>query len=324
MAEGSRVRRIAEALLGVAIVVHAVVVVAVVVAMWLLGEHAPLTFFLLYLPRQPYAVAALVLLPLAMVAKKRMLVAVEIVTLLVALFPLMGLRLGSSRSAHATKIRLLTYNVFYAKLDADALTREITGADADVIVLQASRSSYAKRLLSSLPGWAMHVDDELVLATRWSIASVEVPPIEGEFRPSWVRYSIDGPAGAFDVVDVHPVSARSGLFDREDPSVATATRTRQIMGAVDAAARAPRPVLIAGDTNLPTLSGVARKAFSGYRDSFEEVGFGFGYTFPAKLPWMRIDRVLGGPRIRFLEHRVLPRGASDHRAVVVDFEISAP
>jgi endonuclease/exonuclease/phosphatase (EEP) superfamily protein YafD len=126
------------------------------------------------------------------------------------------------------------------------------------------------------------------------------------------------------VVNLHPTSARAGLFDREDPSLATALRTRQIAAATEAARRSKDPVLLAGDTNLPEGSLIARSYFAPFHDAFVDVGFGFGHTFPAKLPWMRIDRVLGGPRVRFLDVRVLPRGASDHRAVVVDFEIVPP
>jgi endonuclease/exonuclease/phosphatase family metal-dependent hydrolase len=82
--------------------------------------------------------------------------------------------------------------------------------------------------------------------------------------------------------------------------------------------------VIVGDTNLPPLSGIGRRRFGAFRDAFEAVGFGFGYTFPAKLPWMRIDRVLAGPGVRFLSARVGARGASDHRSLRVDLELEAP
>ena len=79
--------------------------------------------------------------------------------------------------------------------------------------------------------------------------------------------------------------------------------------------------MIAGDTNLPTWSVLARRELSGFADAFEEAGSGFGYTFPAKRPWMRIDRVFGGPGIRFVGARVGDRGASDHRPLFVELEL---
>ena len=96
---------------------------------------------------------------------------------------------------------------------------------------------------------------------------------------------------------------------------------RQIEAAVLAAKADGAPYVVVGDTNLPPWSSVGRRHFEGLTDAFDEVGFGFGYTFPAKKPWMRIDRALGSEGIRFLDVRVGPLGASDHRPLFVDFEI---
>ena len=70
------------------------------------------------------------------------------------------------------------------------------------------------------------------------------------------------------------------------------------------------------------MSGIARKSFEGLKDSFAEAGFGFGYTFPAKRPWMRIDRAFGRG-VRFTGSRVGPLGASDHRPIFVDLEVDS-
>jgi vancomycin resistance protein VanJ len=320
----SAARRRANVLLHALVIAHLVSTVVALVVLRAFGEHGRLGFFLLYLPRHPFAAAALLLLPIAGMAKKWRLVVVEAATLLLALFPLMGMRVGRAQKPRGLSMRLLTYNVFYARIDQAALTREIVESKADLILLQASRSSYAATLKQAIPDWNVQVDDEFVLATRQKIMAVEFPEPWGDVRQSWVRYSLSGPSGTYQVVNVHPTSARAGLLDREDPSVATALRARQIAAATAAAARATDPMLIAGDTNLPGLSALYRQHLAPFHDAFDDVGFGFGYTFPAKLPWMRIDRVLGGPRVRFLDVRVLPRGASDHRAVVVDFEIAAP
>jgi vancomycin resistance protein VanJ len=306
-----------------AVIAHVAITVGALVSLRAFGEHARPTFFLLYMPRQPFAVGAIVLLSWAIVAKRPRLVALEMVALLLALFPLMGLRLGHAEKARGPSMRLLTYNVFYERIDEAALTREIAAANADFIVLQAARTSYVPKLEAALPGFHVRGDDELVLASRhdfWMNAPEPWPDV----RQSWIRCGFEGPTGRFEVVNVHPVSARAGLFDRAHPSVANALRERQITAATAAALRSGDPVIVAGDTNLPEPSAIARKAFAPFHDAFADVGFGFGYTFPAKYPWMRIDRVLGSARVRFLDVRVMPRGASDHRAVVVDFEILPP
>lgn len=318
-----KIRAVAEKALRIGTIANLAVVASALAALLLLGEHTRPTFFLLYLPLHPFAASSALLLLLALLLRAHRLSVASIVALLVALFPLMGLRVGRSREAHGPRLRLLTYNILYAKLDRSALVAQIAGAQADVIVLQASRTSFANNeLKAALPGYTVQADDEFVLATKLKILDREFPyRFPDDSLVGYVRTTLEGPTGPFRVIDVHPQSARQGLMDRANLANDVEIRRRQLGAAVEAAARGTEPVIIVGDTNLPPLSAVARKALAPYRDAFDEVGAGFGYTFPAKLPWMRIDRALGGPGIRWLAVRVLPRGASDHLPVVVDFEV---
>ena len=88
------------------------------------------------------------------------------------------------------------------------------------------------------------------------------------------------------------------------------------------AARSSYPVLIAGDTNLPSLSWGLAHWLGDYQDGFTQRGRGFGYTFPSpKRPWMRIDRVLVDAHFRFLSFTVLRQIASDHLAVTAEVEL---
>jgi endonuclease/exonuclease/phosphatase family metal-dependent hydrolase len=90
---------------------------------------------------------------------------------------------------------------------------------------------------------------------------------------------------------------------------------------VEAAARAARserfPVLLAGDTNLPGLSAALHRHLSGYQDGFRQASWGFGYTFPRRYPFLRLDRVLASRELRFSEFQVgCPIDVSDHLCVV--------
>jgi endonuclease/exonuclease/phosphatase (EEP) superfamily protein YafD len=122
---------------------------------------------------------------------------------------------------------------------------------------------------------------------------------------------------------VHAYSPRHALFGDREPGNDIAQRDGQIGAAVAAARSDVPPFLIAGDTNLPALSAIGRRHFSGLTDAFADVGLGFGYTFPSKRPWMRIDRALGSDGVRFADVRVGPPGASDHRALFVDLELAS-
>ena len=79
-------------------------------------------------------------------------------------------------------------------------------------------------------------------------------------------------------------------------------------------------MLIVGDSNLPDGSRLLRTALGAYRDAFAAASWGFGWTHPAKLPWLRLDRALLGPGLRATSFEVLPRRTSGHRAVL--FEIT--
>ena len=76
-----------------------------------------------------------------------------------------------------------------------------------------------------------------------------------------------------------------------------------------------RPVIIAGDTNLPGPSRIFHGNLGDFDDAFAAVGRGFGYTYPSKLPSMRIDRILTNGKLQAIDFRVGDTRASDHLCV---------
>lgn len=313
-------RPLARRVLCGVVILHALSTCAAISAL-LVGEATRPTLIALYLPRHPLLAAALVAGLVAVGLRARLLVALEVAVLLIVLFPIMGLQVSAPRRAERP-LRLLTHNVFFGQLQPDAVVDEIVASSADIVVLQAARDSLGAHLAARLPDRATRQDGELLVSTRFAIRGVEAPePLAPEAPPMFVRYTLETPSGALDVVNIHPFSPRSALFDRADARENVALRDAQLAAATSEARRAGRPFVMAGDTNLPGLSGVARRRFAGLSDAFAEAGLGFGYTFPARHPWMRLDRVLAGPGVRFVGAATGPLGASDHRAVTVAFEI---
>lgn len=306
-----------------AIVVEVASVLAFIAAL-ILGEHSRPTLVLLYLPRLPLLVAVATGALLAPLTRRRvgLLVAVQIVLGLVVLFPVMGLSVATSRTTERP-IRLASYNVFFGKAGRPALVDEIVAMPADVVVLQAAFGSLNERLRERLPDRTIRQDGELVIVSKFPVRTAEVPPpLAGGTPPMFVKYVVDTPSGALRIYNVHAYSPRHALFGDHEPGDDIAQREAQIGAAVASARSDVPPFVVAGDTNLPALSAIGRRHFAGLTDAFAEVGFGFGYTFPTKHPWMRIDRVLGSDGVRFDDVRVGPRGASDHRALFVDLELA--
>ena len=305
------------------IVLQALGVAAFVFAL-VVGERTQATLVALYVPRQPLLVLTVACGIAAAFARRRALFGLQGVLCLVVLVPVMGLRVAlptSPLDAHKT-IRLATYNVYFGKLGRAQLLDEIAAMEVDIVLLQATFGSIAARLRERFPDRIVRQDGELVIVSRYPIKDVEVPELlEGELQPMFVGYVLETPAGPLRVYGIHPFSPRSALERDKRWETDVAQREAQIAAVIAASRRPGPPFVIAGDTNLPGLSSIRRRHLRGLYDAFDEVGVGFGYTFPAKRPWMRIDRVLSGAGVRFVDARVGPRGVSDHRPLFAEFEI---
>ncbi len=300
--------------------------VAAFIAALLVGEGSRLSLLILYAPRQPLLVVTVLAAILAPLTKRhvRVVVLLQIVACLVVLFPVMGMKVGSSRQSDFP-VRLATYNVYFGWLSEAALVEEISKMPADIILLQASgRTGHLVR--ERFPDRFGHDDDDndLTIITRYKITKVELPPRLPDGKPAmFVGYVLETDAGPLRVFNVHPFSPRHAMVEGDRTTDNIRHREQQIASVAAAARRENTPFVIAGDTNLPALSSVGRRYFGGFHDAFDDVGFGFGYTFPAKRPWMRIDRALAGDGIRFVDVRVGKRGASDHLPLFVDFELES-
>ena len=325
------------------------VLLAVVLVFRSIGETWWVVTVALYLPRLAFgAPLPFVLLALWGFGLRRWLWT-QIASLLLLLFPLMGLTLPWPRSPvrNEPTVRILSYNVDAADGGALAIVNQIEKYSPDIVLLQeVGRADDLERLLApSYP--AMSVAGQFLLASRYPILSTSDPDKVshlGHLRSArFRRHVIDTPLGRLVVYNVHPLSPRddfnalrgqglrhellSGRFFSGDsaPLIGANAGLRAVQVATfsSQAQRESDPVVIAGDTNLPGLSKVFADNLSGYQDGFRKAGWGFGYTFPNDRrppPWMRIDRILATDQLRFVRFDVGDSRASDHRCVVADVQ----
>lgn len=308
------------------------------------GEGSWISLAALYLPRWPLALPLLALVPALLVGGPRRLLWTQVASAALVAFPLLGLRvhLPRERLSDGPSIRVLSYNVWLGARGTNALRAEILAAKPDLVLLQTT-SSEVQRLFEDpyFAGWSLRREDRLSLASRYPVGNCSTPEgLSTGSGPPFLRCTVATPLGLLEVFNVHAISPRLGLdrlrralrrghfpgdADLGDLLENRAVRERQIRGLAEAAARSRNPVLIAGDTNLPGGSRTLRDHLSRYRDAFDEVGCGFGYTFPtvALRPWMRIDRALAGDGLRFLSVRTGGEGGSDHRPLLVEVARSA-
>jgi len=293
-------------------------------AVVMLGERSRLTLIALYLPRHPLLLACVLGALLARATRRhvKLLVAAHVVMGLVVLVPVMGFRFGHARPG-THPIHLASYNVYFGKLGKPELVEELADMPVDILVLQAANDSLGVRLRERFKDRNIHQEHELLLVTKFKIKKVDVPPpLEDGALAMFAAYVLETPSGDVRIINVHPFSPRHAMFEGEQTGENIDHREAQIAAAVEAARRDGPPFVLVGDTNLPTLSSIARRNLGRLHDAFEDTGFGFGYTFPAKRPWMRIDRAFADYGIRFLSSEVGRLGRSDHRPIFVSFELT--
>jgi vancomycin resistance protein VanJ len=317
----------------------------VVLGFRLIGERWWITGLGLYLPRLGFALPLPFIVAACALARRRRLLLLQLASSLLLVFPLLGFNIAWSAGQGVGKpLRVLSYNVNSGYGGFPAIAAEILQFDPDVVLVQelfAGSEPLELALRSRYP--FQHVSGQFMVASRFPIlASVDPPrlPFFGRERsPRYMRYVIETPLGKVTFFNIHTVSPRGGIYairggglrkeilsgrlmagTEADTLQSTAgLRELQVDTLTNEATRETGPIIIAGDTNLPGLSRVFAKTLGRYRDAFSETRSGFGYTYPVKFPWMRIDRILSNDRLTFSGFEIGKSKASDHHCVVAEF-----
>ena len=338
--------RVLRFLTAVSIWIAFAVVLGDLAALRWVGERHWLTTVDLYLPHGLLLVPLGLLALAALVFGPRRLFVVLAAAVLVVLFPIMGLHVGGPAASFATPhLRILTYNVDGGRESLPEIVKEIQEIAPDVVLFQENGAAVGDAVAAALPGFQTRAVSQFFVASRYPILETFAPPkiphLGHERSPKFMSYVLDTPLGRLTVFNVHPISPRDGfedirgsglraelesgrVFSGDRHNLIDNTRLRRLQ--VEAIAERARsvegPVLIAGDTNLPGGSRILADNLGGFQDAFAEVGSGFGYTYPSnrKVAWMRIDRILAGPGLRFTRAEVGTRHGSDHYCLYADVE----
>jgi endonuclease/exonuclease/phosphatase family metal-dependent hydrolase len=318
--------------------------VLVILALRFVGERWWAAVAVMYLPRLGFAIP----LPFVLLAvwrwAPRWLLALQVVSIYLLIVPLMGfsIALRTPGSPGGRTVRIVSYNIGKAGSRLPGAIAQMQEFSPDIVVVQAMEPREEAALKAAFSGWHLNAESQFLMASRFPIVEVNVPPplqyAAGTGGAHFVRYTLDTPVGPVDLFNVHTTSPREGLDALRRGGVLTALvsgrtfdpkatgfvefnayrRQRQIAGLAEAARASRNAVIIAGDTNLPWLSRIFGEHLSSFRDGFEEAGRGFGYTFPASHPWMRIDRILTNGRLRPLDFRVGSTVAAEHLCVFAE------
>lgn len=277
--------------------------------------------------------------------------ALQLAAVALALFGLLGLELGLSRNDRAAQdpraIRLVSYNIDLGHFGIPAIADQVLRLQPNLVLLQETHDGLEDELRRAFSGWHVDQRDQFFIASRFPIVDVRQPaPLhyhageggghkDGDGGARFMAYTLDTPLGPVDVFNVHTTSPREGLEDMRGNGFLyelsqgrvlfgrgadTLTfngyrRRRQVEGVAAAARASSHPVIVAGDFNLPALSRIVPDNLGDLDDAFAKVGRGFGYTYPTKLPFLRIDRIFTGHGLRAVTFQIGDQRASDHLCV---------
>lgn len=251
----------------------------------------------------------------------------------IAAFPLMGFVVNFSNQSNNQDdgdLRIYSHNVAGAP-DVARLVDEITTWNPHIVLLQEAGPLPAEVWTARLPAWSWHKNGPFLLGSRLSVLAVtEV------WSKSHIRYEIEWAGATLTCFNIHPSSIRFALkyaLGRHVPFAPNrwqrmsrfgvleddmAVRLRTLRAIARAASAVSGPVVVAGDTNLPGGGSFFSEEFAALTDAFEQAGGGWGYTFPARFPWMRLDRVWLGGGLEARKARVGAAASSDHLPVLVE------
>lgn len=344
--KGGRLRRWFLATFLFLAVAYPVALIVIAIALRQVGDDWWVTSVGLYLPRVGFALPLPFIALVLVLFRRWRLLALQVVSLWLVLFPLMGLSL-SWRSYPAdgeATFRILTFNVDSANGGSREIVDEVISHSPDIVFMQELpdwRVSQVKPLLAPLYSHIV-ASDQFLVASKFPIVSNDSPPgipFFGRLRsPRFMRFVLETPLGRTTIYNLHTVSPRGGFMKlrgaglrreilsgrfvqgvaSEEIEGTAALRALQVEAVSKMASRESGRVMIVGDANLPTLSGVRARYLGRFHDAFAEAGLGFGYTFPSKWPWMRIDLLLASDQLKFLRAEVGRGRASDHVCVFGD------
>lgn len=303
------------------------------------SELEPFRFFVYYMPRAVYALPMLLLVPLTLWTRQRWLLAECLLGTVLVFGPLMGFvpnppwqAVDRSKYPDDRVFRFMTFNIgTSANFQIDELAEYLKARNIDVLLVQedAQIARFTRKMKSI--GWYQNKHNTIF--SRWPILadSPDLPHEAGgdylyQAEVQYVR--IRRGEHEFLIGSAHAPSVRANFysylhqFDEDQLRKVMDWQTRQIERVALSMDRSGSlPVVLGGDFNTPPRSPHVRPLEKRFLDVFAAIGFGYGFTYPADTPWLRLDRFYVSRQWVPLKCEVAPRFESDHRPFYVELAL---
>lgn len=325
----SRLWRALHGALFAATWVYAAAVLTVLMLIRVIGERWWPVTLLLFCPRYVYLAPAVLLALASGLARRHRLLTTQTAIALVAAGPLMGFTAHVAwpgvPSNQGRRVRILTLNQHNGRARAGDLIRLIERYEVDVICLQEMVFDPALETYLSR-GW--YRDHGKCISSRFPIVHQYQPTVAPYDDPLIDMVRMRTRSGSeFVVASVHRPTMRPGFESIVTGGVAGLRRTIGVRRAAmvklasDLNRAGTSPTILAGDFNTPGDSSLFDELRNRFHVGFERVGRGYGYTWPARCPGLRIDHVFSTKDCAFSYCVVGPGVGSDHLPVIAELRL---
>ncbi|GAB4453050.1 MAG: hypothetical protein OHK0029_05080 [Armatimonadaceae bacterium] len=289
---------------------------------------------LVYAPPLLFAIPALLFLLIALLRRNRRAISVNLVATLAAL-PFLGFQWHPLPvSTDSPKLRVLTFNILHGVDGVPEIVEVLKDADADIICLQEAKilpkraNDPLPELKEALPEYEFVRAGDVAIASRLPVLETREFPMPYSARKGLVM-DVYWKGSTVTVTGVHFSSAAgiSSLWKsrRRLPAYMdnAARMRRHHAGALLRETREIKtPLIVLGDFNTPPRGKIYDSLTERWQDAFAATGNGFGWTFPAVFPVLRIDHVFTGNGARAVRAEQIEVNCSDHDAMLAEVVIS--
>jgi endonuclease/exonuclease/phosphatase (EEP) superfamily protein YafD len=208
--------------------------------------------------------------------------------------------------------------------------------DFDVVFLQEAPkdevlSELTRELFGTSGSWLSHQGCAILARGRLDELPMKFE-IPGSVPGTQIAARLElEPGTQIELVNVHlelsvmryDVWRREAWQEHTNLRIANRSRLKEILKAMpDSPVKRPR--IIGGDFGTPYNDDIFRVLQRDHADAFRSAGTGWGNTYPAKFPLLRIDQIWADDELTPLTAVALPAANSDHRQVRVKFRIKTP
>ena len=293
------------------------------------AEQNWMATLLTYLPQWPWALPLPFLFVAALYRRNLGGVVCCASAAAVIVFPLNNFNIAPPRTTAHADVRLMTFNIHGGRQGVDLVAAAIRAAKPDVVCLQEALAEEGSvdpvpALRLALPRCTFARAGGIVVVSRFPVGAITVRRYtDGRIwrKALDVRLKVNG--RVMRVLAVHFITGRLKLKG-SIPSIwldSGETRIAQADDVLTWVRETDLPTIVAGDFNTPARGFAYARLRSGLRSAFEDAGSGFGWTYPASHPMLRIDHVFTANGVLALKANVGPAGASDHRPLICDLVV---